>query len=88
MIGNRVKMVSKMSFLFWLTILLKKPVVLLYSGAGRFRCAPRGRGGDIFCAEVPIGESTTIMAAAVKAAYLPTFTRASLRVIFSPLTGM
>jgi hypothetical protein len=59
-----------------------------YSGAGLLRCAPRGRGGDIFCAEVPIGESTTIMAAAVKAAYLPTFIRASLRVIFSSLTGM
>ena len=31
---------------------------------------------------------TTIMAAAVKAAYLPTFIIASFRVIFSPLSGM
>ena len=57
-------------------------------GRWAFFLAPRGRGGDIFCAAVLMGDRTTIMAAAVKAAYLPAFTSASLRVIFSLFTGM
>lgn len=56
-------------------------------GRWAFFLAPRGRGGDIFCAAVLMGDRTTIMAAAVKAAYLPAFTSASLRVIFSLFTG-
>jgi len=44
--------------------------------------------GDFFAAELSIGDSTTIIAAAVKAAYFPTFNIASLRVIFSSLTSM
>jgi hypothetical protein len=44
--------------------------------------------GDTFCAEDSIGAITSIMAAAVKAAYLPTLTIASFRVIFSSFTGM
>ena len=44
--------------------------------------------GDFLAAELSIGANTTIIAAAVKAAYLPTFTMASLRVIFSSLTSM
>jgi len=55
---------------------------------GRFGWNLRGGFGDTFWAELSMGDSTTIMAAAVKAAYLPTFTMASFREIFSPLAGM
>ena len=50
------------------------------------RCGPLGGGfGDFLAAELSIGANTTIIAAAVKAAYLPTFTIASFLVIFTSL---
>jgi hypothetical protein len=42
-----------------------------------------GLGGDFFLAELSTGLNTSIIEAAVKAAYFPAFLNASLRVIFS-----
>jgi hypothetical protein len=54
----------------------------------RLLCIPLGGTGDFFAAELSMGDNTSIIPAAVNAAYLPTFISASFRVIFSSLPGM
>jgi hypothetical protein len=68
------------------------PTSLLLSphpqGITLFPAGPLGGFGDFFLAELSNGDNTTIIAAAVKATYLPTLRIASFRVIFSSLTSM